>query len=129
MRLIERGVPLPFGAVENKRSLVAIDNLCDLIVRCIAHPKAAGQTFLVSDGKDLSTPELLTQMGEAMRRPARLIPFPLPLLRVGFSLIGRSDEYERLTGSLQVDIEHTRRTLDWSPPLSVAEGLRRLVAH
>jgi nucleoside-diphosphate-sugar epimerase len=127
MKLIERGIPLPFGAVENQRSLVSLDNLCDLIIQCIAHPKAADQTFLISDGEDLSTPELLTRMGEAMRRPARLIPFPLPVLRVAFSLIGRGAEYERLTGSLQVDIEHTRRTLDWSPPLSVAEGLRRVV--
>jgi nucleoside-diphosphate-sugar epimerase len=129
MKLIEKGVPLPFGAVRNQRSLVSLDNLCDLIIRCIAHPKAAGQTFLVSDGEDLSTPELLTRMGEAMRRPAKLIPFPLTLLRLGFALIGRGREYERLTGSLQVDIEHTRRTLAWSPPLSVSESLRRVVSH
>jgi nucleoside-diphosphate-sugar epimerase len=129
MRLIKRGIPLPFKSVDNRRSLVSVDNLCDLIIHCIAHPRAAGQTFLVSDGEDLSTPELIGQMGEAMGCTARLFPVPLSLLRAVFSAFGRMAEFERLSGSLQVDIEHTCKTLDWSPPVSVSEGLRRAISQ
>lgn len=125
--LVGRGVPLPLALVDNRRSMVALGNLVDLIITCLDHPAAAGQTFLVADGEDLSTPELIRRLARAMGRPARLWPLPISLLRLGGGLLGRSGEVERLVGSLQVDIGHTCRTLGWRPPLSVDEGLRRAV--
>jgi nucleoside-diphosphate-sugar epimerase len=125
MRWLSRGVPLPLGAINNKRSLVALDNLVDLIVTCIDHPAAANQTFLVSDGEDLSTTQLLRRMGQAMGKPARLIPVPPALLKAGAALVGKPELAQRLCGSLQVDIAKTRELLGWSPPISVDEGLRR----
>ena len=130
MRWLKRGVPLPLGAVMcNARSLVALDNLVDLIVTCIDHPAAANQTFLVSDGESLSTTALLRRMGEALGRPARLIPVPVPLLQMGAGLLGRRDMAQRLCGSLEVDIGKTKELLGWAPPISVDEGLRRTAAH
>ena len=129
MRALQRGLPLPLGAVtHNRRSLVALDNLVDLLITCIDHPAAANQTFLVSDGEDLSTAELLRRLGLAMGNPARLLPVPPALLQAGASLLGKGDVAQRLLGSLQVDITHTRDTLDWTPPVSVDEGLRRAAA-
>jgi nucleoside-diphosphate-sugar epimerase len=125
MRWLQRGVPLPMGTIHNQRSLVALDNVVDLIVTCLTHPAAANQTFLVSDGEDVSTTELLRRMGKAMGHPARLIPVPARLLKLAASLVGKQDVAQRLCGSLQVDIEKTRRLLDWTPPLSLDEGLRR----
>lgn len=129
VRAVRRGLPLPLGSVtRNRRSLVALDNLVDLLATCIDHPAAANQTFLVSDGEDLSTAELLLRLGQAMGRPARLVPLPPVLIRVGAALIGQRDVAHRLLGNLQVDITHTRETLGWTPPLSVDDGLRRTVA-
>ncbi len=124
-RIIGKGLPLPLGAVRNRRSLVAVDNLVDLIITCIDHPAAAGKTFLVSDGQDLSTPELIRRLAEAMGRPARLFPVPPGLLRLGGRLTGHAAEVERLIDSLQVDIGYTCGTLDWRPPVPAAEALRR----
>ncbi|MDP3109010.1 MAG: NAD-dependent dehydratase, partial [Hydrogenophaga sp.] len=104
------------------------DNLVDLLITCIDHPAAANQTFLVSDGEDLSTADLLRRLGEAMNKPARLFPVPPALLQLGANLLGKGDMAQRLLGNLQVDISHTRNTLNWSPPISVDEGLRRAVA-
>src|SRR5690606_23474903 len=123
---VRRGIPLPSGAVtHNRRSLVALDNLVDLLLQCVDHPAAANQTFLVSDGEDLSTADLLRRIGQALGRPARLLPVPPALLQVGAGLLGRSAVAQRLLGNLQLDIGHTRAVLGWSPPLTVAEGLRR----
>jgi UDP-glucose 4-epimerase len=127
MRAVARGVPLPLGAVTNRRSLVGVDNLVDLIVTCIEHPAAANDTFLVSDGEDLSTAELIRRMGKFMGRPARLFPVPKSILLLGAAVVGRRDVAERLVGSLQVDISKARARLGWTPPLSVDEGLRRTV--
>lgn len=130
MRGLWRGIPLPLGAVTaNRRSLVALDNLVDLIVTCIDHPAAANQTFLVSDAEDLSTAALLRRMGQALGRPARLLPVPVGVLRLGATLLGRPGIAQRLCGSLEVDIDKTRNLLAWSPPLGVDEGLRRTAAH
>jgi len=126
--LVRRGVPLPLGAVDNLRSFVGLENLIDLLVRCVRHPRAAGQTFMVSDGEDLSTPALIHQLAAAMGRRARLFPVPVQWLRAGARLVGRADEIERLIDSLQVDIRHTCETLDWRPPVSVADGLRRALS-
>lgn len=128
MRWLKRGIPLPFGAIQNKRSLVALDNLIDLIAICIHHPAAANQIFLVSDDEDLSTTELLCRMGHALDRPARLIRLPAAVIKVGAALLGRHNLAQRLCGSLQVDIKKTKELLGWSPPINVEEGLRRTVA-
>jgi nucleoside-diphosphate-sugar epimerase len=125
MRWLRRGIPLPLGAIHNQRSLVALDNLVDLIVTCLTHPAAANQTFLVSDGEDVSTTELLRRMGQALGCPTRLIPVPASWLKLAAELVGKQDVAQRLCGSLQVDIEKTRRLLGWTPPLSLDEGLRR----
>jgi nucleoside-diphosphate-sugar epimerase len=129
MRWLQRGVPLPFGAIYNKRSLVALDNLVDLIVTCIDHPAAANQTFLVSDGEDLSTSELLRGMGIALGKPARLLPVPSGLLEQGARLLGKQALAQRLCGSLQVDISKTRELLNWTPPVSVDEALGKTAMH
>lgn len=129
MRAVQRDIPLPLASVtHNCRSFVALDNLVDLLITCIDHPAAANQTFLVSDGEDLSTAELLRRLGQAMNKPARLLPVPPSLLQLGANLLGKGDMAQRLLGNLQVDIGHTRNTLNWTPPISVDEGLRRAVA-
>ncbi|MCK0107324.1 SDR family oxidoreductase [Marinobacter sp. S0848L] len=125
IKLVEKGLPLPLGAIHNKRSLVALDNLVDLIITCIDHPDAANQTFLVSDGEDLSTTELLQGVAEAIGKPSRLVPVPAGLLQFGASLLGKKAMAQRLLGSLQVDVRHTREQLGWNPPLTVKEGLQR----
>ena len=125
MRAIALGVPLPLGAIRNSRSLVGVDNLADFIATCLAHPAAANQTFLVADGEDLSTPELVRRLARAMGRPARLFPVPDALLRLGALLCGGQDIAGRLLDSLEADITKARRLLSWSPPVSVDEGLAR----
>jgi len=127
MRWVARGIPLPLGAIQNKRSMVALDNLVDLLVTCVKHPAAAGQTFLVSDGEDVSTTELLHRTARAMGRNARLVPVPAKLLEFCARLLGRQDLARRLCGSLQVDIEKTRRLLDWQPPLTLDQGLKKAI--
>lgn len=129
MLAVARGVPLPLGSVVgNRRSLVALDNLADLLLTCAKHPAAAGHTFLVSDGEDLSTADLLRRMGQALNRPARLLPCSPSLLQMGARLVGKAAIAQRLLGNLQVDISHTRATLGWTPPITVDEGLRRAAA-
>jgi nucleoside-diphosphate-sugar epimerase len=128
MRAVQRGWPLPLGMVHNQRSLVALDNLVDFIVTCITHPKAVNQTFLVSDGQDLSTTELVSGMAQAAGVPARLLPLPVWALQAGASLLGKRDAVQRLCGNLQVDISKARSLLGWVPPVSVEEGLRRVMA-
>jgi nucleoside-diphosphate-sugar epimerase len=125
MRCLYRGIPLPLGAVHNLRSFVALDNLVDLLVRCLTHPAAANQTFLVSDGEDLSTSELVVRLGRALGKPARLIPVPEQLLIVAATLLRRREFAQRICGSLRVDMDKTRRLLNWQPPITVDEGLRR----
>jgi nucleoside-diphosphate-sugar epimerase len=125
--LVCSGVPLPLAAVNNLRSFIGLDNLVDLLIRCVDHPSAAGRTLLVSDGQDLSTPELLHMIATAMGRPMRLFPVPVPVLRLAGRALGRLNEVERLVGSLQVDSSETRELLDWIPPLTVEEGVGRMV--
>lgn len=128
LRWLQRGTPLPLGSVtENRRSLVAIDNLVDLLVTCMDHPAAANETFLVSDGEDLSTTDLLRRIGVVMGKPARLWPVAPELLQAAAKLLGKGNMAQRLLGNLQVDISHTCQTLGWKPPIGVEEGLRRAV--
>lgn len=126
MRWVARGLPLPLARADrNRRSLVGVDNLVDLLIRSVDHPGAANQIFLASDGDDMSTAELLRRLGAATGNPARLLPVPLGVLRFAATALGRGAVATRLLGSLQVDIEKTRGLLDWRPPVSVDEGLRR----
>ena len=125
MKLVAKGLPLPLGAINNQRSLVALDNLVDLIITCIDHPAAANQVFLAGDGQDLSTTELLHGVAKAMDKPSRLIPIPASLLMLGATLLGQKTVAQRLLGSLQVDISKARHILGWEPPITVEEGLRR----
>ena len=125
IKLVSKGLPLPLGAIHNQRSMIALDNLADLIITCIDHPKAANQVFLASDGQDLSTTELLQGLARAMGRPSRLLPIPGALLSLAASVSGKKSNADRLLGSLQVDISKTRDLVYWTPPLSVDEGLRR----
>jgi len=126
MLWLSRSIPLPLGAINNLRSLVALDNLIDLIVRCIDHPGAANQTFLVSDGEDISTTSLLYRMGNALDKPAWLISVPVSWLYIFGRLLGRHAVVERLCSSLQVDISKTCKMLDWCPPVNMEEGLHRV---
>jgi nucleoside-diphosphate-sugar epimerase len=126
-RLVAKSLPLPFGSINNLRSFVGIDNLVDFIVACLEHPAAANETFMVSDGDDFSTPNLIRRMARAMNRPARLIPVPSFVLMAGATILGKRDMAQRLCGNLQVDISKSRTLLGWNPPISVDEGLRRAV--
>ena len=125
MRAVASGIPLPLAAVRNRRSLIGVDNLADFIVTCVAHPNAANETFLVTDGEDLSTPDLIRRLAGAMGRPSRLFPFPPPLIRFGALLCGRQN-VAPLLESLQADISKARLRLSWSPPFGVDDGLRRV---
>jgi nucleoside-diphosphate-sugar epimerase len=129
VRWVQKGLSLPLGSIHNQRSLVALDNLVDLIITCIDHPGAANETFLVSDGEDLSTTQLLQGVAEAMGKPSRLVPVPAGLLQFGAILLGKKAVAQRLLGSLQVDISHTQKCLNWTPPLSVKQGLQRCFPH
>ncbi len=125
---VRRGLPLPLGGVShNRRSFVGVDNLVDLILLCAHHPKAANQIFLISDGEDLSTTELLRKIGNALNQPARMLWVPAEVISFIAGLLGKKKISQRLLGSLQVDISKTCELLDWKPSVAVDEGLRRAV--
>ena len=126
---VKRGIPLPFGIINNKRSVVYLGNLISLIIRCIDHPEAANQVFLVSDGEDLSTTQLLTGCAKALGVKARLLPVPQKLIEFFANLLGKQDMAQRLCGNLQVDISKARHLLNWTPPVSVADGLIETCKH
>lgn len=126
VRWVRKGVPFPFGAVDNRRSLVGIDNLVDLIILCMTHPAAANQIFLVSDGADVSIAQLIRKIAQTLEVPVRMMTVPTWLLSVVVRLVGRPDLMQRLCGDLQVDISKARELLGWTPPLSLDEGLARL---
>jgi nucleoside-diphosphate-sugar epimerase len=127
VRWIDAERPLPLGAVRNRRSLASVWSVCDLLIRLLDHPAAANRTWMVSDGEDLSTPELVRRIASAMGRRARLLPVPPALLRLGGALTGKGAEVSRLCDSLTVDITETRAQLGWSPPVSLDEALARTV--
>ncbi|EJN00850.1 SDR family oxidoreductase [Herbaspirillum sp. YR522] len=130
MRWLDRGIPVPLGAiVHNRRSMVAIANLVDLLTTCMVHPAAAGQVFLAADGEDLSTTELLRRVAKALDRPARLLPLPYTWLEAAARMLGRPGVAQRLCGSLQADITKNRTVLGWSPTISVDAALARTAAH
>ncbi len=126
MSLVSKGIPLPFACIKNnKRSLVFVENLVDLIVTCIDHPKAANQVFLVSDGYDISTSEMVTEIAKALGKSSWQIPIPVWGFKLVGKLFNKSDVIGRLTGSLQVDIAHTKKILGWSPPQTLQDGFKK----
>ncbi|MDD5462021.1 MAG: SDR family oxidoreductase [Methylococcales bacterium] len=129
MRWLDKSVPLPLGALHNQRSLVALDNLIDLIITCIHHPAAANQTFLVSDGEDLSTTQLLQRMAKALGKKTWLMPVPARVLMFGASLLGKQAIAQRLCGSLQADISKAPNLLGWVPPVSMDDALNKTAQH
>ena len=129
MSWLAKGVPLPLGAIHNRRSLVALDNLVDLIVTCIDHPAAANQVFLVSDDEDLSTSQLLSRMTQALGKPKRLLPLPTWILTTIAAVLGKQEVAQRLCGSLQVDISKTKSLLGWTPPVSVNNALEKTAKY
>lgn len=126
MRLAGRNLPLPLASVRNKRSMVALDNLVDLIVTCVSHKDAGNQTFMVSDDADVSTPELLSAMTRAYGKKPRLLPCPPSLLSLGAGALGKRAVAERVLGSLQVDIEHTKQVLGWTPRVKLEDVLKEM---
>jgi nucleoside-diphosphate-sugar epimerase len=126
-RWVERGIPLPLGAVNNRRSMVYVRNLTSLLMTCIDHPAASGQVFLAADGEDVSTTTLLVKMATALGKPSRLIPIPTAMLQSGASLLGKSAIAQRLLGSLQVSTAKANTVLGWRAPYSMDQGLRNMV--
>jgi nucleoside-diphosphate-sugar epimerase len=128
MEAVHKRTPLPFGLVRNRRSLIFVDNLADALAACLTHPAAAGRTFLISDGDDISTPDLIRELAEAMHVHVTLLPLPVGLLRVAGRLAGKEAEISRLIGSLSVDSATIRGQLAWHPPHSLREGLAATAA-
>jgi nucleoside-diphosphate-sugar epimerase len=128
MTAIHKGLPLPFGSVRNCRSLIFVGNLADALARCLQHPSAVGQTFLISDGEDVATVDLIRLLAAAMGRRPRLVPVPPVFLRTAAQLVGRRQEIDRLTGSLTVDSRKIRERLGWLPPVSLRGGLAATAA-
>lgn len=124
LKVVSRGIPLPLASVQNRRSLIYVGNLADALITCATHPAAAGQTYLVCDGEDISTPDLLRQLASAMGAPCRLLPCPPGWLRLAGKLAGKTQQLERLLGSLQIDGDKIRHDLDWEPPYSLRQGLQ-----
>ena len=123
MKLVHSGLPLPLGSVENRRSLLYVGNLTNVILLCLDHPEAAGETFLLGDGEDVSTPELVRRIAVASGCPARMVPFPVSLIRAAGRLSGKSSVVDSLADSLMVDTGKIRNTLGWKPPYTVDDGL------
>ncbi len=126
MRWINKGVPLPFGAIHNKRTFVALDNLVSFIIHCIDHPKAANEVFLISDGEDVSTTTLLRKVAKAFGKKAWLLPVPVWLMTMAAKVIGKADVVNRLFGSLQVDSSKARDLLGWKPVITMDEQLKKI---
>ena len=129
MASLARGIPLPFGALDNRRSLVAIDNLVDLLAICVKHPSAANQVFMVSDGDDISVAELTELLALVLQHPVRTLPIPRYWLRIGLTALGRRLVAQRLCCELRVDIAKTNSLLNWQPPYTAAEALRKTAEH
>lgn len=128
MRLVDSGLPLPLASVANHRSLLFVGNLADALATCIGHPRAAGRAYSVSDGEDVSTPELVRRIARALGRPARLFPFPVALLRLAGGLAGQRQAIDSLTGDLTIDSSPIRAALGWRPPFSMEQGLAQTAA-
>lgn len=128
MQMIQKGWPLPLGAIRNRRSLLYLGNFVDAIQLCVEHPDAAGQTFLLDDGEPISTPDLVRAIARAMDRPARLLAVPVGVLEMAGAMLGKRAAVARLSGSLYVDSSLIRSRLGWTPPYSMEAGLAETVA-
>jgi len=126
MSWVNKNIPLPFGAIHNQRSLVALDNLVSFIVHCIDHPKAANEVFLISDGEDVSTTQLLKKVAKAFDKKSLLIPVPVSVMTLAAKLVGKADVANRLFGSLQVDSSKARERLGWKPVVTMDEQLKKI---
>lgn len=124
LHVLKKGVPLPLASIHNRRSLIYVGNLADALILCATHPRAANRTWLVSDGQDISVPDLLRVLGDIIRHPARLFPCPLGVLEFAARVIGCTEQLGKITRSLCVDCSRIRNELGWMPPFSVHEGLK-----
>jgi nucleoside-diphosphate-sugar epimerase len=124
LKLLAKGVPLPLASVQNQRSLIYVKNLVSALILCATHPAAAGQTYLVSDGEDISTPQLMRLLGNEIGHPARLFLFPPAMLQLIARLTGKASQVQSLTGALQLDSGKIRRELDWHPPYTLQQGMQ-----
>jgi nucleoside-diphosphate-sugar epimerase len=124
IKTVDKGIPLPLASVNNQRSFIYLENLVDAVIICIKHPKAAGQTYFVSDGENVSTPELIRRISSALARPVRLFPFPPGTLKMAGIITGKSAAMDRLLGSLTVDCSKICHELDWQAPFSMEQGLK-----
>lgn len=122
--IVNRALPLPLGSINNRRSMIYVGNLVDALMLCATHPKAAGQTYLVSDGDAISSPQLIKDIALAMRKPSRVFPFPLSIIQFCARLLGKSSVIERLTESLEIDSSKIRKELGWAPPYTMQQGLQ-----
>ncbi len=129
LKVLAKGIPLPFLSVQNKRSFIYLENLVDALILCATHPEAAGKTYLVSDGQDVSTPDLLRKLSNLMGMPAKILPCSPTFMRLAGRLFGKSEQVEKLVGSLQVDSSKIRRELGWKPPFTLDEGLQATVSE
>ncbi len=127
LKFVNTGIPMPLASINNRRSMIYVGNLVDALTTCAVHPTASGQTYLISDGEDISTLKLIRRVAAALERPVRLLPFPPSLLRLAGRLVGKSAEVNRLLGSLTVDTSKIRRELDWKPPYTMEQGLKETV--
>ena len=127
LQLVDRNIPLPFLNLDNRRSLIYLGNLVDAIVTCCVHPNAKGETFLVSDGENVSTPELIRMIASAMNKKAKLFPCPESLLKTVVALLGKKEELDRLLRSLRIDSSKIRKVLNWTPPFSMRDGIAETV--
>lgn len=121
--LVHKGLPLPFGAVNNLRSLIGVNNLADFLVHCVEHPAAANKTFLIADKPDISTPDMMRVLAQGMGRPSRLMPAPYGLVRGIAGMFGKRATLEKLCGTLQLDSSFARETLGWTESTPLREGL------
>ncbi len=128
LKLVHTGIPLPFGAVKNRRSFLYVGNLVDAITTCLFHPQARNQTFLVSDSEAVSTPTLMTEIAQTMGKSPVLMPIPTPVLKLSGKLSGNEETVHRLLGSLELDSTKIRTMLAWTPPFSLKQGLQETVA-
>jgi nucleoside-diphosphate-sugar epimerase len=128
LKFVNKGIPMPLASINNRRSMIYLGNLIDAIAACATHPRAAGQTYLVCDGEDVSTPELIKRVAAALGVSARLLPFPPELMRIAGKVIGKGPLIERLLGSLTVDVGKIKCELDWKPPYTMKQGLKETAA-
>jgi len=124
IKLVDKGVPLPLASINNKRSLIYLGNFVDAIITCVQHPKAAGNTYLVSDGEDISTPQLIKKIAHSLKRPNRLFNFPLPIMNLTAKLTGKSSTLQRITQSLAIDSSKIHQELNWHPTFTIEQGLK-----